>query len=278
MPTIPTKSEDDGAHSAPHVIVAENYEAPDGSVYVHRDLVKVVDRWSVESHIGPPKGNQRFCDVESWAKFVTTYGPTDYTLTTWSELGLSATLDFHAKDGGDPNRCQWKADHPFVFSPQFVAWTKLANGQAMAQKQLVEALEDLAEDIVSPDQAALLSILRTLRTTAAASGETVINPDGTTSVSWTKESTIKGKAEIPASIAIKIPVLKGHYVAGEDGQMLQRVYEIPIRMRLAVDDGAHVLFRLSMPTAERLLEKVYADRVQAAKDALGSGYSLLRAG
>lgn len=268
---------DDDGQTAPLLTVSEHYEAPDGSTYVHQDLVRVVDAWAVEQHIGPINAHPKFGDVESWAEYVKTYAPGDSAqLLQWSEAGLSAVLDYHNGDR-TAGRCQWIAEHRFVFSPQWLAWASLANGQPRLQKQLVESLEDLAEDIVSPDQAALLSILRTLRTTASASGETVINPDGTTSVSWTKESTIKGKADIPASIGIVIPVLKGHYVT-DDGQERQRNYEIPIRLRLSVDDGAHVLFRLSMPTAERLLERVYADRVSAAREALGDGYSLLRAG
>lgn len=272
--TKPTLSEDEASHTTPVMIIAERYEAPDGSIYAHKDLVRVVEPWAVESHIGPIREQLKLGDVESWAEYVQSYTTEDYThlLLTWNELGLRAVLDYHADDG-TAGRCQWTAEHRFIFSPQWTAWTALANGQPRQQKQIVESLEDLAEDIIAPDQAALLGILRTLRTTASASGETVINPDGSTSVSWTRESTVKGKADIPPTIAIKIPVLKGHY---RDGN--QVVYEIPVRMRLSVDDGAHVLFRLSIPTTERILERVYADRVQAAKNALGSGYMLLRAG
>lgn len=259
--------------SAPHLVIQPSVQANDGSEWVHKDYQKVTDAWAVEEHIGPIKETARFGDVESWAEYIKAYTSQDVSglLLTWSDTGLRAVLDYHNESV--VGRGQWIAEHPFKFSSQWQAWSSLANGQPRPQKQLVESLEDLGEDIVSPDQAALLGILRTLRTTTSASGETVINPDGSTSVSWTRESTVKGKAEIPATIAIKIPVLKGHY---RDGN--QVVYEIPIRMRLSVDDGAHVLFRLSMPTAERVLEKVYADRVQAAKDALGAGYSLLRAG
>ena len=273
MPETKPVNDADG-HTAPLLTVSEHYEASDGSVYAHKDLVRVVEPWAVESHIGPIRSHEKFGDVESWAEYVKAYTTEDDSdvLLTWSESGLRAVLDYHNNDR-TAGRAQWIAEHRFVFSPQWIAWSTLANNQARPQKQIIESLEDLAEDIVSPDPAALLNILRTLRSTASATGATTLNPDGSTSVEWRKEASVTGKAEIPPFFEIHIPVLKGHYRNGD-----QVLYPIPIRMRPTVDDGAHVLFRLSIPVTERLLEKVYADRVQAAREALGSGYALLRAG
>lgn len=266
------------AQDAPRLTLHPTVKTADGAEWVHKDYVLAVGSWAVERHLGPVQADVRFGDVESWAAYVARFAPPNNaaSLLTWSERGLSAVLDYHTMD--DAGRCAWHASHAFVPSPQWASWSRLANGQPVAQKQLVEALEDLAEDIVAPDAAALLEILRALRTTANIGGATTINPDGSTSVAWSKEAQVTAKAEIPPVITAKIPILKGHTRTGEDGRPLQVVYEVPVRLRPSVDDQARVVFRLSVPLADRILERVYADRVAVAQAALGDGFRILRAG
>lgn len=44
-----------------------------------------------------------------------------------------------------------------------------------------------------------------------------------------------------------------------------------------MDDDAHLAFRFSIPTAERVMEDAVMDRVAAAKGLLGESLPLLRA-
>lgn len=255
---------------APRIIVEAAYVDPTtGAVYVHQDLVQTVKPFETEDHIGAIERTERFGDVASWAAYVKRFGGNSSfpPFLTWSESGLSAILDYHGRLEA-PGRCQWKANQPFERSLQWKAWAALTDGRARGQKDVIEALEDLGADIVEPDAASLLTILRTLRATVNATAETDLRPDGSTSVAYTKDKTVQaGKVELPSEIVIGIPILKGHPV----------LYKLRIRVRVSIDDNARLAFRLSIPSAERALEDVFADRVQAAAELLGEDYPLLRA-
>jgi hypothetical protein len=272
-------SADHGPHAAPRIGIAASYTAPDGSVYVHHDLDLAVEAWEMEEHIGPTRAQEKLGDVESWAKYVTQYGQPDTTLTTWNEGGLRAILDYHTKENG--GRGAWHAEHRFSHSSQWLAWAALANGQPRSQRALIEALEDLSEDILTPAAGELLGLLRSLRATASNKASAHLAEDGSTNISYETESAIRsgGDVTLPPTLAIVIPVLKGHLIPSEDDPavLVPRHDLIIVRLRAGVGDGAQMTFRLSMPGAERVMEDVIADRVRAAQDALGQDYALLRA-
>lgn len=266
-----------GVQDAARLTIVPAYTAPDGSVYVHQDLVKAVDAWAVEAHIAAPKASEQFGDVESWVAYVQRFagGEPYLPLLTWSERGFRAVLDYHVNDA-EPGRCQWTATHPFERSDQWKAWAQLANGSPRTQKQAIEALEDLAEDIQEPKAADVVGILRKLRASVNATAETELYPDGSTGVSFKKDSKVQSEVSLPPEIAIQIPVLKGH-TEEKDGKRVPVLYRLSVRVRPSIDDAAHLTFRFSMPTAERVLEAVYADRVKAAVALLGADHALLRA-
>lgn len=253
--------------TAPRLTIAPAYTAPDGSVYVHQDLARVTEAWAVEGHIAPINRTEKFGDVESWAAYVSEFGGKgENVLLTWSERGLHAVMDYHHTDG-TPARCTWVATHPFEHTPQWRAWRALADGRARSQKDALESLEDLAEDIVEPEAAAVVGILRSLRATVNATADTELRADGTTSVNFSRNSTVNaGKLELPPTIAIAVPVLKGHEVRDK----------ATVRMRVSVDDQAKLTIRFSMPDADRVLERVYADRVKKAAELVGDAHTLLR--
>lgn len=263
--------------SAPHLLIEPSYTAPDGSTYVHKDYVQALHAWTVEQHIPPIHQTERFGDVESWAAYLALYSVPEESLLTWSEGGLKAVLDYHQQDT-TPGRCQWLAEHPFERSHQWRQWSRIADGTAKSQKAVLEALEDLSEDIVAPDAAQLLTVLRTLRATSMASADTELKPDGSTHVVWTKSNAVKAaELDLPPEFQIAVPVLKGHTAPTEDGKLTPVLYRLAVRVRVNVDDQAHLSIRLTMPGAERVLEAVYADRVAAAAVLLGDERRLLRA-
>lgn len=252
-----------------------------GALYVHQDYNKQMPNWQVAEHTGPVATTEKLGDVESWCNYVlryATYDPSE-TLLTWNEHGFRATLDYHL-DIDNPGRCTWKANHDFVRSHQWNRWAALANGQPRTQKQVLEALEDYSEDIAAPDPAALLAILRTLRATASATADTELMADGSTKVVWSKQTGVGPKnadLEIPSEFQIAVPVLKGHTTVDPTGKVIPVVYALPVRVRVSVDDQAHLAIRLSMPTADRTLEAVFADRVAAATAHLGTNHRIYRA-
>lgn len=277
-PIITPVTEIDEEQTQPRLTIDPTIRAGDGSEYAFNGVgyTKIVEPWAVVDHIPPIKQHEKFGDVESWVSYAITYGPLGSEHLTWSERGLRAVLDYHGTEG-QPNRCQWIAEHPFELSSQWKAWAQLANGQALSQRRLLESLEDLAEDIRDPDAATIVGILRMLRATVNATAATELHADGSTRVDFTKNTTISaGQVSLPPEIKIGIPVLKGH-TEEKDGKQVPVIYSLPVRLRVSVDDSAHLAFRLTIPTADRVLEAVYADRVAAAKVLLGDSFTLLRA-
>lgn len=267
--------------TAPRLAIAPAYTDPTtGAVYVHQDLELTVDPWEAEAHIGPIEEHIKLGDVESWIRYVSRFGAgaaNRAPFLTWSERGLRAVLDYHASDG-TPGRCDWVAEHPFTRSPEWVAWTSLANGRPRSQRELVEALEDLGEDIDEPSAAELVGMLRKLRASVSSHAETELAEDGSTRVRFGQDRTVDVPGVVlPPTISIVIPVLRGHVEPDEDGRDVPVRVKLQVRIRVTVDDAAHLQFRLSMPTAERAVEMVVSSIVEGVHEQLGEAYTLLRA-
>lgn len=293
-------AESDG-QEAPHIIIEPSVSGPGGSLWVFNGTGydQAVAPWAVEEHteqhIGPAKASVSLGDVVSWAAYILRYADDERRrlLLTWNELGLRAVLDYH-QTLDTAGRGQWTATHPFITSTQWNDWGRFADGKtAWSQQQTVNTLDKLADDIVDPVASEVLDIIRALQVTSKLEAKSVLREDGSSEISWSQDNTVKGKKAIPSEITISIPVLKGHVsdadrtikAKDDKGQEVERVipagtpvkYGLPVKIRPSVDDGK-VSFRFLMPTAERVLEAVYADRVAAAKALLGDlGGSLYRA-
>ncbi len=263
-------------NTAPLLAIDATYRDPStDALYIHQDLMQVRAAWETEAHIAPFSGKESFGDVESFVGFVERFGGDPAPFLTWSERGLRAVLDYGTFD--NPGRRGVIAQHDFARSLQWLHWERLATGQAIGQQRLIEALEDYAEDIVAPDAAALLAVLRTLRATASATADTELLADGSTKVVWQKQTGVRSaEIELPSEFQIAVPVLKGHVAPTSDGKLAPVLYSLPVRLRVSVDEQAHLAFRLSMPTAERTLEAVFEDRVAAAQVLLGADHRLYR--
>lgn len=242
-----------------------------GAFYVHKDYTQYRKDWEDEAHVGPVKAAESFGDVASWAEYVKRFCPAgcDFPpLLTWNSVGLKAILDYHRGDLA--GRVQWTATHPFTRSPEWRAWESFANGSPVNQRTAIERLEDLGEDITDPPEMDLTNLLRQLRANASAKAETEIRPDGTSAVSFAKETNVSskvGEVALPPIIKVAIPVLVGDTVRTE----------FRVRMRVSVGEDAKLTFRFSIVNPERVLETVYAERVQEAILALGDDFTLLRA-
>lgn len=262
--------------SRPHLIVEPAWTDPrSGAVFVHRDLELARDAWEDEAHVSPMNRSEAFGDVESWVAFVQRYGEPSTTLLTWNERGLLATLDY-AASALTPGRAQWKALCPFTLSRELAEWQMFANGRPHQQRAAIEKLEELAEDITDPDASTLMTLLRALRANVSSQANTELRADGTTNVLFSSDRTIKTgaqSADLPPVITITIPLLAGH--VNVEGKVVK--YALPVRVRAAVDDQAHLGLRFTLMSVERALEDLFAERVQDAKYLLGETYLLLRA-
>jgi hypothetical protein len=253
------------------LVIAPAYlDGATGALWVHKDYVPVRKDWEDEAHRSPASDDVAFGDVESWAQYVTRYGYPERALLTWNGKGLKAVLDYHRADEHElGGRRQWMARYPFFQSPELQAWVAFAGGQAHSQREAIERLEDLGEDIKEPSQAELTTLLRNLRANVSSEAETTLREDGTSAVSWKQDKTLKagGTTELPPFITIGIPLLVGH----------PERYALRVRVRVSVDDRAHLALRFSLVNADRSLEDVYAQRVEAARALLGEAFTLLRA-
>lgn len=263
-------TDDECQQTAARLTIAPMLEPDDGSVWAFNGTgyTQIVEPWAVEAHILPVKRKETLGDVDSWVAYVQRFaGLGEYApLLLWSPSGLTAILDYHTAKSA--NRCQWEAVQPFVHTVQWRRWSELANGRARGQREVIEALEDNAEDIVSPSAADVVGLLKALRGTVNKTADSTLNEDGSTHVSFEKSTTIRTATEatIPSEIEIAVPIFKGH----------PERFKLKVRVRVSVDDSARLAFRLSMPSAEAALEIATADRVQAARNLLGDDYTLLR--
>lgn len=276
-PVIPVTDETfEQTHT--RLTIRPSFKASDGSEYAFdgTGYHRIVEPWAVEGHVGPIKVQEQFGDIESWGAYVARYGVGDRLLLTWSAGGLKAVLDYHMNED-EPGRCAWQASHPFQTTRQWEIWKKLCQG-SLSQKALVEALEDNRLDISTPPMADLVGMIRKLRATADMAAESELGPNGETLMTFVK--TTKTSLQLPESITINIPVLKGHTALDGNGRPGPVHYTIDVRIRVDVlTDGpiARAAFRLSMPTAEQVLEAAVLDRVETARGLLPAGFDLLRA-
>lgn len=272
--TFPANADEqaDEGVAQPHLIIAPGYDAGNGELYIHKDLVKVRDAFANEGHIGPVKAETKLGDIPSWVAYIERFRTPD-TFVTWNRKGIEAHLDYHNRTTAarDAHRAQYAFEYTFQFS----RWTNFANGAPKTQKQAVEFLEDNMPDIIEPEAATLLSILRQLRATVAAQSDVELRPDGTANVKFQKDQkVIQGAdAELPASLEIIVPVLKGH----RDSENKVVRYRLVVRIRASVGDNAQLALRFYMPQVEEVLEQVYDELVATAQSQLGSEPQILRA-
>lgn len=262
----------------PYVVVQPVYRDPvNGALYVHRDLELANEPWNDEDHVGPIAAHEVFGDVESWAKYVTTWGANEMRFLTYNTGGLKAVLDYHSSEAA--GRCQWVAEHLFEHTREFAAWLEFADKPRVDQKSAVRFIEDHLPEIVEPAAADLLAMVRTLSAHSQVSGDVEYREDGTAKVNYSRNDQVQARtsagesAVIPSSLEIAIPILKGHTTA--DGKPVH--YQLPVRMRVASVDNGQMTLSFSLPTADAVWEEVIAERVAAAKEELGSSFDLYRA-
>ena len=256
------------------IILAPSVQDPEsGALWIHRDYMNVIEPYAAEQHVGPIKAEESFGDVESWVSYVQEYAADmGGRFLTWNAQALRAVMDY--TDGNEAGRNQWIARCPFTRSAEWEAWTRTATGQGIPHKKAIEFFEDHAEDITEPSPAELTNLLRLLRSNVTANATTELRPDGTTFVGFNQDKSVKaGSVDLPPEFQIAIPVLRGHVDA--DGKAVR--YALTVRLRASVGDDAHLALRLSIPAAERVLEEVFAERVQSAKELLGDEFKILRA-
>lgn len=274
MTTVPAEDQEQEA-AARHLVLSPSVrDEATGALWVHHDLVEAITPFEYETHISPAKADEKLGDVESWAHYVNAFADAgNMPFITWNSKGLKATMDYHQNATSgllSAGRCDWHASLPFIFTPEFADWSRIATGAGIAQKAAVEFLEDHAVHIVEPDATTLLNLLRKLRGHVMAKADTELRPDGTSHVKFERNSNVSAgdtEIDLPSEITIGIPVLRGS----------PEPWKLVLKVRTSVDSDARLALRFTMPALESVKETVYAERVAAAKTLLGDAYTILRA-
>ena len=247
-----------------------------GALFVHKDMREILPAYQAEWHVAPTSTRATLGDVESWAAYIARYGTAERTYATWSATGIRATLDYHTS--GEPGRDQWHARYDFVNTLQLGRWRRAIERQNVSHANMVELLEDSGSDIVEPDQAEVLDILRTLRVTTKSRGDTEIRQDGTTSIKWHSDAQVRGSksgtTEMPQRIKIHVPALEGYFI---DDKLSTVCFAV--RIRASVDPAGQIGFRLSCPELEMKLDELrqsVASRAQSFLDEHGMELEILR--
>lgn len=265
-----------------------------GARWVHKDYVAVKEAWSDEKHQSPATDKLHFGDVESWISYVKDHGHPLITLATWNTNGLRAVLNHHVR-AGEPEaveafkdhvaNSEWIAYMPFKLDPSFEAWAQVCNSQSVPHTKMIEFLEDHFDEILSPDHAELIELLRALRGNYKASGETTLNADGTSRVQFNRETGVSGagggEVTLPQTFEVRLPILRGwletetNVDEGKaEGEPVR--YKLVVRLRVSVALDGHVEFRLAMPQRDRVLAQVYGEVTDMVKAELADDYPLLR--
>lgn len=286
---------DESDHPVP--IIVPHVATHDGSEFVHKDLLRVVEPWAVADHIDSPRGVLAMQDLPSLARFIRTYGTQAKTLIMWSgdqagSGGIDAVLDYHepVPNGIEPDRAQFGASFPFRLHPQFQIWKTLLDAPHK-QAQAVELIESVFDTIKAPEPAVLIEILSKLRSTSTSEAFSQLRPDGTYHVTFSENATVTAGApdsesvDLPREFEIKVPVLNGHIEWSEEhNRFLPVRYKMVVHPRVNVGRGELAL-RFSIFNLESIFEDVYADilskfavDLRGESDTEAGGYRIYRGG
>lgn len=235
--------------------LAEYQDAPDRRT----GTATMTDLPSFIAHVN------RFSDIDS-AVFVDR-SPTSPSLT--------AVLDYHRQThAGAPRFGKHRTRYAFPLSEAWKAWKK-QNGEAMSQGDLAVFLEDRIQDIADPanagtharDFASRLGV-----TLAPASrllelskgleihvGQRVVNKvsiaSGEASISFEEshKDGSYGPLKIPSAFVIGVPCFQ-----------LGEVYEIPVRLRYRVKDGA-ITWSYELSRVDEVFEHAVNEAVERVR-------------
>lgn len=155
-------------------------------------------------------------------------------LATGQKARFVAVLDYHGADA--PARSAHVATYEPRYSEAWERWHKACSAP-MRQVDFCEFIEECRADIVEPDAAKLLDIVRTFKASKAVEFDSVTyQANGTVKLNYSEKVQQHGQAsgELPEVMKLGIPV----YYKGEH-------FAVPVFVRYRVSGGA-VVFALKI--------------------------------
>lgn len=150
-------------------------------------------------------------------------------------------------DDPKPRLLAHRATFALKFSEQWTVWTR-SNDKLMSQVDFADFLEQNGLDVVEPEGADLLEVIKDLQLYSNSSLKSRVRHGGTTNLSFTKDAELSGSkdgdTEIPSMLKLRIPVYFG-----------EGAVDIRALIRLRANDGeAQFGYKLIRPESIRQAE------------------------
>lgn len=175
-----------------------------------------------------------------------------------------AVLDYHEPEKADHG--QHVATYLPRYSEQWQRWQKACAAGLFKQAQFAEFVEEVRADIVDPDAARLLDIVRTFKASKRVEFDSVVyQPNGDVKLAYDERTEQKGSSGVlPEQMTLGIPV----YFRGTG-------YKVPVFVRYRVEGGA-VGFGLKIDRADVIEDAAFGELTAAVKEQTAIGVYLGR--
>lgn len=217
----------------------------------------------LEKRLTRIRENVTLHDADSFISYVNRYKQTGTRI--FAEPGflaqngrarLLAVIDYH-NDPSNPDHCTHGATYLPRYSDQWSRW--VPGPGAMKQGDFAEFVEENRQDIVAPDAAKLLDIVRAFKASKKVEFNSVVyqqNGDATLVYDEKTEQT-GASGPVPEQMKLGIPV----YFRGP-------VYSVPVFVRFKVGSGA-VSFVIKPDRADVIEDAAFSEVVKRITDATG---------
>lgn len=224
------------------------------------DVKALDDRQSVDALPLRPKGTRQVSETLSFLDELSRYPLTAGESTLWGDYKrgrIAAVYNDHHKEGPDHR------DNRLVLQltpdEDWTAWHKLS-GQFLPQEEFGDAVEQLLHTVVSPDQAELLEIIDSIRSSSSGEFESKIDrSNGAQKVAFKQDVTTKagktGELEVPKTIVLRLRPWEGQV----------ETYEVPAWFKLRVV-GAGLLLCIQLKPTTLILRQAWTDTVTKIVD------------
>lgn len=196
-----------------------------------------------------PKGTRTVTEMDSFLAELKRRPLPDASGTLWgnAERGdIKAIYNDHA--GGESKAAGWRDDVvqlKLKSDPDWVQWHEISE-KYMGQHRFGDIIEELRHTIKSPDQADLLEIIDSIRTSTNGEFESDLNKaNGSQKLAYKKEVSARAGAvgrelEVPQTITLSLRPWEGH----------PTLYDVHAYFRLDVTEGQLKLAVKLFPTRE----------------------------
>lgn len=169
---------------------------------------------------------------------------------------VTAVVDYHKNAAADYG--VHTARYQPRYSDQWQRWQKACEAP-LKQAEFAEFVEEVRSDIVEPDAAKLLDIVRTFKASKRVDFDSVVyQPNGDVKLGYEERTEQKGTSGVlPERMALGIPV----YFRGS-------AYKVPVLVRYRVGGGG-VQFSLKIDRANVIEDTAFSELTTAVQEATG---------